>query len=54
MFQLIADTLVYDWMALNASEHWVEALHFFIYDSLKIGFLVIFVILDYFLNRLRK
>jgi len=44
MFEIIANTIVYDWLNLNASNHWSEALHFFIYDSLKIGFLVIFVI----------
>lgn len=44
MFEKIANIIVYDWLALDASNHWSQALHFFIYDSLKIGFLVIFVI----------
>lgn len=44
MFKLIADTLIYEWFALDSGNHWVQALHFFIYDSLKISFLVVFVI----------
>ncbi len=44
MFEQIANTIVFDWMALDSSHHWSQALHFFIYDSLKISFLVIFVI----------
>jgi len=44
MFKYIADTILYSWLALDNANHWVQALHFFIYDSLKIGFLVFFVI----------
>ena len=45
MFQWVTDALLYNWLPLDSSSHWVQALHFFIYDSLKIGFLVVFVIL---------
>ncbi len=44
MFEQIANTIIYDWLSLDPSNHWSQALHFFIYDSLKISFLVIFVI----------
>lgn len=44
MFEQIANTIVYDWMSLDSTIHWVQALHFFIYDALKISFLVVFVI----------
>jgi len=44
MFKIIADTIVYNWLSLSSASHWTEALHFFIYDSLKISFLVVFVI----------
>ncbi len=44
MFELIADTIIYNWLSLDSANHWVQALHFFIYDSLKISFLVVFVI----------
>ncbi len=44
MFELLADKIIYDWLALDGSIHWVRSLHFFIYDSVKIGVLVIFVI----------
>jgi uncharacterized membrane protein YraQ (UPF0718 family) len=45
LFELIADTIIYDWIGLSGESHWTQALHFFIYDSLKISFLIIFVIL---------
>lgn len=44
MFEQIANTIVYEWLSLDKLSHWSQALHFFIYDSLKISFLVIFVI----------
>ncbi len=44
MFELLADKIVYDWLTLDSSIHWVRSLHFFIYDSIKIGFLLLFVI----------
>lgn len=44
MFEKIADIIVYDGLSLHASSHWAQALHFFIYDSLKISFLIIFII----------
>lgn len=44
MFKVIADTVIYNWLALDEGSHWTEALHFFIYDSLKISFLIVFVI----------
>jgi hypothetical protein len=44
MFESIADNIVYSWLALDQTNHWAQALHFFIYDSLKISFLVVFVI----------
>jgi uncharacterized membrane protein YraQ (UPF0718 family) len=34
------DLLIYDWLALDAASRWVGALHFFIYDTLKIFFLL--------------
>ena len=44
MFEQIANVIVYDWFALESTSHWSQALHFFIYDSLKISFLVVFVV----------
>lgn len=44
MFKSIADHIVFDWLGLATQNHWAQALHFFIYDSLKISFLVVFVI----------
>lgn len=44
MFLKIADIIVFDWLALDKVSHWANALHFFIYDALKISFLVILVI----------
>lgn len=44
MFEKIANLIVFDWMHLTPENHWSQALHFFIYDSLKISFLVVFVI----------
>lgn len=44
MFEQIANLVVYDWLGLADTSHWSQALHFFIYDSLKISFLVVFVI----------
>lgn len=44
MFNKIADIIVYDWLSLDAQTHLSQSLHFFIYDSIKIGFLVVFVI----------
>lgn len=37
----LADRLVYDWLQLPISNHWTEALHFFIYDSIKIFLLLV-------------
>jgi hypothetical protein len=44
VFNKIADIIVYDWLSLDAQTHLSQSLHFFIYDSIKIGFLVVFVI----------
>ncbi len=44
MFESIANIIVFDWMKLPSESHWSQAIHFFIYDSLKISFLIIFVI----------
>lgn len=44
MFKSIADQIVYNVLSLEPSNHWAEALHFFIYDSLKISFLVVFIV----------
>ena len=44
MFKFIVDSILFDWFSLNASIHWVQSLHFFLYDSLKIGFLIVFII----------
>ncbi|MCO4795484.1 MAG: permease [Bacteriovoracaceae bacterium] len=44
MFEMIADGLIYNLLALDSANHWAQALHFFVYDTLKISFLVIFVI----------
>ncbi|MBT4790471.1 MAG: permease [Halobacteriovoraceae bacterium] len=44
MFEYITNILIYDWLSLDPTHHWVKSLHFFIYDSIKISFLVVFVI----------
>jgi len=44
VFKYIADTIVFNTLSLSPTNHWAQALHFFIYDSLKISFLVVFVI----------
>ncbi len=44
MFELIATTLIYGWLGFDSENHWAQALHFFIYDSLKISYLIVFVI----------
>lgn len=44
MFESIADLIVYSFLGLDITNHWAQALHFFVYDSLKISFLVVFVI----------
>ncbi|MGA1530626.1 MAG: permease, partial [Kiritimatiellia bacterium] len=40
MLLKFTDLLIYDWLALDAASRWVGALHFFIYDTLKIFFLL--------------
>lgn len=40
MFQTFADWLVYSIIGLEASTHWGAALNFFVYDTLKITFLI--------------
>ncbi len=42
--ELLADWLVYDLLHLDKNAHLAEALHFFIYDSIKILLLLTFVI----------
>lgn len=44
MLQLIADWVVYSLFRLPHDVHWVEAIHFFIYDSLKILILLFVMI----------
>lgn len=44
MFKFFADHLVYDLFALDPASKWSDVLHFFIYDTLKIGFLLVSVI----------
>lgn len=44
MFESFADLLVYDWLQLTAQSRFGAALHFFIYDLLKISFLLVFII----------
>ncbi|ABZ83776.1 permease [Heliomicrobium modesticaldum Ice1] len=44
MFEWIADLVVYQWIGLTKGEHLTEALHFFIYDVMKILFLLTVII----------
>jgi uncharacterized membrane protein YraQ (UPF0718 family) len=44
MFKVIADKLIYDIFSFQSGNAIGESLHFFVYDLLKISFLVIFVI----------
>lgn len=44
MFEYIADKIVYGWLGLNAGAHMSSALHFFIYDTLKILTLLVIVV----------
>ncbi len=44
MFKLIADQIVYNILGITFGSSFGSSLHFFIYDSLKIGFLIIFMI----------
>lgn len=43
MFEWIADTLIYDLMGLSDATHWGAAVHFFVYETTKIGFLLLVV-----------
>mgnify|MGYP006424878507 CR=1 FL=1 len=43
MFEWIADALIYDLLGLSSTTHWGEAVHFFVYETLKIGFLLLVV-----------
>jgi uncharacterized protein len=47
MWQRLVDIIVYRWLGLDPAQHFTQALHFFIYDSIKVLFLlsiIIFVI----------
>ena len=44
MISQFADLVVYNWIGLSSTSHWGQALHFFIYDTLKISFLLLFII----------
>lgn len=44
MFEAIADKLIYDILSFQSGNAIGESLHFFVYDLLKISFLVIFII----------
>jgi len=43
MFEWIADTLIYDLIGLSDATHWGSAVHFFVYETTKIGFLLLVV-----------
>jgi len=40
MWQQLVDIIVYHWLGLDPSRHIAQALHFFIYDSVKVLFLL--------------
>lgn len=44
MFELFSDWLIYDLFDLDAEAKYTAALHFFVYDSIKILSLIAFVI----------
>lgn len=43
MWESFADWFVYVMLGLDAGNHWAQALHFFLYETLKIGFLLLVV-----------
>ena len=43
MLQSFADWLIYEILGLNAQNHWGAALNFFVYDTLKILFLLFII-----------
>ena len=43
MFEWIADALIYDLFGLSGATHWGESVHFFVYETLKIGVLLLVV-----------
>lgn len=43
MWETIADWFVYGLLGLEAGNRWVDALHFFLYETLKIGFLLLVI-----------
>ncbi len=44
MWKLLIDTLIYDWLGMPKTSHLTAALHFFIYDTGKIFFLLAVII----------
>ena len=40
MWEHLVDRLVYNWLGMDPEAHFVKALHFFIYDSVKVLFLM--------------
>ena len=44
MWQQLVDMIVYQWLGMDQSGHFAKALHFFIYDSVKVLFLLAVVI----------
>lgn len=45
MLESLIDTLFYNWLGLQEGVHWVDALHFFVYDTVKIGILLVLITL---------
>ena len=45
MLESFVDTLLFDWINLQEGVHWVDALHFFLYDTIKIGILLVIITL---------
>lgn len=43
MWESFADWFVYGVLSLDAASHWSQALHFFLYETLKIGFLLLII-----------
>lgn len=44
MFNEFANLVVFEWLKLDSNSHLGQSLHFFIYDTIKISFLIIFII----------
>ena len=43
MFEAFADWLIYAVAGIPETTHWGKSIHFFVYETLKIGFLLLLV-----------